>query len=83
MQTTSLFAYITDVLPKLGDKQKVVFETLKSFNRTDQEIANELGWPINCVNGRRNELVKKGLIKKVGIRIQNGRPAIVWGIINL
>lgn len=83
MQQTSLFAYHSEVLPKLGDKQKAVYEVLKSKDMTDMEIAKELGWQINCVTGRRGELVKLGLVKKIGICIQNGRPAIVWGIVNL
>lgn len=83
MQTTSLFAYHSEILPKLGERQKAVYETLRDKDMTDIEIAHELGWQINCVTGRRGEIVKLGLAKKVGIRIQNGRPAIVWGIIHL
>lgn len=33
---------------------------------TDREIANCLDWPINCVTGRRHELVELGFVASAG-----------------
>lgn len=79
MQQTSLFAY-QEIKHSLGDRQKAVYEALKMKDMTDQELATWLSWPINTVTPRRGELVKMGLIRKAGIKQQNGRPATIWEI---
>ena len=66
MTDTSLLAYFNDVLPKLGEKQKIVLEEiLKHKDITDKEITHNTGLELSCVNGRRNELVEKKLIVDV------------------
>ena len=84
MQQTSLFSYHTFIKPKLGEKQKEVYEALRlKESMTDQEIAISLSWPINCITGRRGELAKLGLVRKAGIKMQNGRPATLWEVGNI
>ena len=63
---TSLMAY-QKILPKLGQKQTVVYNALLhasrcGFDLTDKELSRVLGWEINCVTPRRGELEKLGLI---------------------
>ena len=48
---------------KLGETQKLVFDAIKeNGSLTDQEIVEQTGLTLNCVNGRRNELVDMGLV---------------------
>lgn len=49
---------------------------------TLMQLSDELAWPINCVTGRVNELVKAGLVRDSGTRRANrgGHTAIVWEI---
>ncbi len=66
MQETSLDAY-RKLEPKLQQKEQPVYNfiwaaTQCGMDVTDTEIANALRWKINCVTGRRNSLVKKGLV---------------------
>ena len=65
MKQTSLDAYEN---VNLGLNQTFVLNTIKKFNYplSDRNIANHLGWTINRVTGRRNELVKLGLIESAG-----------------
>ena len=76
---TSMLAWF-EVKPKLGEKQANVLEALElKYPATDKMLAAYLGWPINCVTPRRNELVKKG--KVVEARIDKditGRKATYW-----
>lgn len=59
---TSLLAYI-EVLENLGEKQLIVLQTIKKLGECNNKmIANELGWEINRVTGRVNELHKDGAI---------------------
>lgn len=81
MQQTSLSAYWNDVKPKLGEKQSKVFDAIeKTAPVNDRQLAEHLGWPINCVTNRRGELVKK--LKVVEDRREidpaTGRQAIYW-----
>jgi len=71
IQTTSLQAYNTQVLPKLGKKQSAVYRIFRNVPRpdfTDKELGQILGWPINEITPRRGELKKKGLIVEAGER---------------
>jgi hypothetical protein len=76
-QQTSLFAFQN--LTHLGARQKAVYDTLRT-PMTDKQIAEKLGWEINCVCGRRNELVKMGMVRKAGVVKQDGRSAILWEV---
>ena len=69
-QNTSVEAYFNNVLPTLGDRQRVVYKALnESLNLTNSELAVELDWPINTVTPRVNELRKKNLVVEAGKRI--------------
>lgn len=51
--------------PKLGEKQKVVFETISKAKRpvNNQEIADYLNKPISYITPRTSELVKRGVVE--------------------
>jgi L-alanine-DL-glutamate epimerase-like enolase superfamily enzyme len=64
---TSLDIYFTKVLPHLAASQAIVFHILSdashnNFDMTDKELSRALHWEINCITGRRDELVKLGLV---------------------
>lgn len=62
------FAEITDKLP---EKRKEVFIALKNRpNSTFYDIAYWLGWNVNKVSNRINELLNSGLIEKTGIEVR-------------
>ncbi len=47
------------------------------------EICDVLGWPVNCITGRVNELCKAELIKDSGKIKKNpktNRSAIIWAL---
>jgi len=63
---TSIIAY-KKIMPKLAAKQETVYNAIAhasrcGFDLTDKELSRVLGWEINCVVPRRNELEKLGLI---------------------
>jgi len=61
-------------------KRHEVLKALKGLVfGSDKELATRLGWPINCVTPRRGELVRVGLVERVGFAWDNGRRCIVWG----
>lgn len=79
LRETSLQAYYGEVLPNLGDKQRLVLSAIVRLQPcTDQQIGKILNIPINSVTPRRGELDKKGLIVEWGKRQQNGRQALTW-----
>jgi hypothetical protein len=71
---------------ELGEKQQLVLDCLKKNpdGLTDKGIALVSGLSLSCVNGRRNELMKKGLVVPYTIISYAGEermiPNIVWGI---
>lgn len=83
---TSLMAF-QKILPKLGRKQTTVYNALAhasrcGFDLTDKELSRVLGWEINTVVPRRNELEKKGLIvvscrRRCGV---TGQWAMTWKV---
>lgn len=80
-QETSRIAYI-EVRPHLCERQKKVLEVITKFGpQTNSEMAEKLGWTINTVTPRTNELVKKKLLREIDRRkcYVTGRQAIVWG----
>jgi len=82
MQATSLEAYENNKRT-LGITQAKVFNTLfySLAPMTNDELSLRLGWTINRVTGRTNELVKKGLVKEAHKKkCANGRTAIAWRI---
>jgi predicted ArsR family transcriptional regulator len=84
VRQTSLEVYY-DIITEgmLGDMQKAVFEVFKDYgNMTNKQIADRLELPINCVTPRTNELVKFNLVEvKERVKQNNGRSAIVWGLV--
>lgn len=77
----SLFSYQV-LSPKLNERQREVYDAMRAMGRrfTDKDLANFLDWPINTVTPRRGELLKKGMIRKSGDVIQNGRKASLWEV---
>ena len=77
---TSLFAYRSIV--GLGDKQSLVLTKIEEIQPcSNKQIARSLGWEINRVTGRVNELAKMGLIKTERMRInETGRPEKMWEV---
>lgn len=61
---TSRLAY-QNSYPKHGTHRRIVLEVIKMLEvSTDFQIAELLGWKINSVTPRRNELVHSGLIEE-------------------
>lgn len=77
---TSFPAYEEVLSENLGKKQQAVMDVIvdSRIGLTNKEIAEKLGWPINTVTPRTNELVKMGWVEADGKRQINGRMAIVW-----
>ena len=78
--STSLFAYRSIV--NLGAKQSTVLEKIEELQPcSNKQIARALGWEINRVTGRVNELAKMGLIKTEKIaKGETGRPEKLWQV---
>lgn len=75
---TSLLAYKSIV--NLGNRQATVLEKIEEIQPcSNKQIARSLGWEINRVTGRVNELAKLGLIKSERTEIgETGRLEKVW-----
>lgn len=83
IQPTSLAAYAAEVRPTLGERQARVLEAFKRHpDLTNNELASVLGWQINRITPRTNELVKRGLVEEAGKRAcrVTGRTAIAWRV---
>ena len=82
VQQTSLFTFKSDVLPNIGETQRIVFEAIEKHPEgiTDMELARELGWERTSINGRRNELANMCLVVELEQRPCKitGRKAIAW-----
>lgn len=79
VRQTSLFAFQS--LNDLGSKQREVYEAIKQLGEAcDLDVAFFLGWPINRVTGRRNELMKAGVIyeSKVARTPRTNRTVTYW-----
>ncbi len=81
MKETSLEAY-DEIKPKLQPKEKRVLEIIQKHQPiSNGDISEKLFWPINCVTGRTNSLVKKDLVKEVDVaKNRFNRNVIRWGI---
>lgn len=80
IQTTSRQAYLEN-LDTLGDRQKTVLKVISTRDALcNQEIAEILGWPINQVTGRTNELVERGLVEEAfkDRYVKTNRTVIFW-----
>lgn len=80
MQQTSLEAYYFDVVPNIGAKQQEILNVIKTIQPcTDKQISKHLGYEINRITGRRNELADKGLIVENGIvKNEFNRNVMSW-----
>lgn len=81
VRDTSREAY-AEIQP-LSDRQAAVLVVLEhSAPLTNNEIARELGWPINTVTPRVFELRARGNVKELGKRTcrVTGRNAYQWGV---
>lgn len=79
---TSLEAF-ERTLPKINENQEVILKVLSDGEpRTDAMITKELGWAINRVTPRRNELEKKGCIEEShkDICIVTGGKSTYWKV---
>ena len=77
---TSLFAYRE--LQNMGDKQRRVWEVINKLQPChNKQIADHLGWEINRVTGRVNELHEMKMIdfEKLGTS-PTGRTVKFWSI---
>ena len=79
MRETSLLAW-DEVLGYLGPKQRQVLEVFEAQGvpLCDLQLAALLRWPINCVTGRRGELVAMGLLQDDGKREWGERKRHFW-----
>ena len=82
MKSTSLQAYYNEIKPNLGEKQKLIYEVIKSNpgGITNTELSLKTGRPINTITPRVNELVKLGHVEEYERRkcTITGRLAIAW-----
>lgn len=75
---TSRLAYQS--IKELGNKQRQVYDVIKEYEPvTNEQIADLLGWSINRITGRVNELAKMGYVVQHGYgRTRAGRTAKQW-----
>ena len=66
----------------IGDKQQTVLDVISKYPAgiSDRDVALLLGWPINRVTGRRNELARMGKVVTPGNRFdeQTNRMVSIW-----
>lgn len=81
---TSQAAY-NSIKPRLGSKQRAVYEAIKEMGiASNEQVADYLRWPINCVTGRSTELYRFGMInvEKLGLS-KSGRRTKMWSVCDL
>mgnify|MGYP001292109456 CR=1 FL=1 len=80
-QQTSVDAF--HGLTGLGRRQEAVLAVLKQEHMTNREVAARLGWEINRVTPRVNELMNMGLVTDFGTKWdkETGKRAIIWGAV--
>lgn len=79
VRDTSLLAYIDlNESHTMGKKQREVYRAICTMpGCTNEDIAQYLHWPINCVTGRRKELEEMGVVQP-WMRKKNSRGKMVW-----
>lgn len=81
VRDTSITAYVREVAPTIGARQLAVLEVFEDGrDHTNHEISKLLGWSINRVTPRVNELCKLGILEDGGRRAdgETGRAVIAW-----
>jgi predicted HTH transcriptional regulator len=78
---TSLEAY-EGVKPKINNRQKIVLDVIEMNGAiTNEGISEALGWPINQVTPRVNELRYAGLVGEEGRGMnRTGYSAKLWSV---
>lgn len=83
---TSRLAYASKVRPTLGLRQVQVLEAMKERQDwSNTELSKALGWPINTVTPRVNELRKYGCVEFAGKRVCHvtGLRVMAWKRVEL
>ena len=80
MRDTSLDAFHEDILPNLGAREQIVYDSIKTLGcPTDLEITKHLGFKDpNKVRPRRKGLYDKGMITECEKRICSVSGRTVW-----
>jgi hypothetical protein len=67
---------------KLNVQQKIIFQAVQLHGRmTDGDLEKLLGWGVNIITARRNELVnEKVLLKQDGSTVDGGKPVALWNV---
>lgn len=84
VSNTSQEAY-DSVKPKLGDRQRSVYNTIKVLGSPNNEqIAEFLKWPINTITPRVLELRAFGMVAHEGYTFsKSGRRTKMWSVCDL
>lgn len=81
VRQTSIQAYYA--IKNLGKRQKMVLKAIKKLEKpSNLDISKELSWPINCVTGRTNELLRLGYIYTYRKKVckYSNRRVMIWEI---
>ena len=82
VRSTSRQTFFNEVKPKISQKQQEVYVALQIAKRpiNNLELSKYLGWPINSVTPRVNELVEMGKVEEAfrDIYPATGRRTIYW-----
>ena len=80
IQQTSMLAFLTDVKPKLNQKQHEVYRAIEAHGPiTNKQLAEVMDRPVNTITPRVLELREKRHIVSCFIAEDGGRRAHYWG----
>jgi DNA-binding MarR family transcriptional regulator len=80
IQQTSMMAFLTDVKPKLNQKQHEVYRAIEQYGPiTNKQLAEVMNRPVNTITPRVLELRQKRHIVSCYIAEDGGRKAHYWG----
>ncbi len=80
IQQTSMETYLTNVKPKLNQKQHEVYRAIEEHGPiTNKQLAEVMNRPVNTITGRCLELREKRLVVSCFIAEDGGRKAHYWG----
>jgi DNA-binding MarR family transcriptional regulator len=75
-----MMAYLTDVKPKLNQKQHEVYRAIEQHGPiTNKQLAEVMDRPVNTITPRCGELRAKGHVVECFKGDDGGRTAIYWG----
>ena len=83
IQQTSLEAYKA-ILPRLSETQEIIFNVIKDHKgMSNHDISRFIGWEINTVTPRVNELRDLRMVDCYRIKVDRvtGRKCMTWEII--